>query len=246
MNLAKAALLARTAAAAAIACSAVSAQATTQSFSTLSTNPSASATFVTGLEQIAITLTNTLATPIVSAGQELTGINFDVLGLASITGSVNFTSGDLISIQNGVLVDLADTVAAGAAAWNLSFSGGHMLLTALSGTVGESGPDDGLIPYAVSYPAANPSLTGATHNPLFRGPVTFTLTGVSGVTANSFIDADSVAFRFNTDGATVRVGECTGGTCNPPVPGVPEPHSYALMLAGLGAVSFLVRRRKSA
>ena len=29
-----------------------------------------------------------------------------------------------------------------------------------------------------------------------------------------------------------------------PVPGVPEPETYALMLAGLGAVGFVARRRK--
>ncbi|HJV61266.1 MAG TPA: XDD4 family exosortase-dependent surface protein [Albitalea sp.] len=231
--------------AAALACAAMAAQATTQTFATASTNPAASATFVTGANSIGITLTNTLATPIVSAGQELTGLNFDVLGLPSISGSVNFTSGDLISIQGGVLVDLADTTAAGAAAWNLSFTGGHMLLTALAGSVGHNGPDDGIIPFATSYPSANPSLTGSTHNPLFRGPVTFTLTGVANVTAHSYIDDDSVVFRFNTDGATTRTGYCTSRDCEPPVPSVPEPETYALMLAGLGIMAFLARRRSS-
>ena len=223
-------------------CALGAAHASTQTFATTSTNPAASATFETASQAITITLTNTLATPIVSAGQELTGINFDVLGHTSITGSVNFTSGDLISIKNGVLVDLADTTAAGAAAWNLSFTGGHMLLTALAGSVGKSGPDNGILPYATSYPAANPSLTGATHNPLFRGPVTFTLSGINGITAASRIDEGSVAFRFNTDGNTVRDGHCVAG-CDP-VPSVPEPETYALMLAGIGAVGFVARRRR--
>jgi len=244
MTFAQHGLWRRSALAVAMACTAVVAQANTQTFVSTSTDPSASATFATGAQQIAITLENTLATPIVSAGQELTGINFDVLGLPSISGSVNFTSGDLISIKNGVLVDLADTTAAGADAWNLSFTGGHMLLTALAGGVGKAGPDDGIIPFATSYPAANASLKGGTHNPLFRGPVTFTLTGVDGVSASSFIDSGSVVFRFNTDGATTSIGECVSANCDP-VPGIPEPQTYALMLAGLGVVGFLGRRRQT-
>jgi hypothetical protein len=242
MNIAHKGLPRRSLIAAALACTVMAANANTQTFETSTTNPAASATFETASQAIVITLTNTLATPIVSAGQELTGISFDVLGLPSITGSVNFTSGDLISIKNGVLVDLADTTAAGAAAWNLSFTGGQMLLTALAGSVGKSGPDNGILPWAASYPAANASLTGATHNPLFRGPVTFTLTGVNGVDASSVIDTESMLFRFNTDGNTVSAGHCVSG-CTP-VPSVPEPETYALMLAGLGAVGFVARRRR--
>jgi hypothetical protein len=242
-------LVSRCALAAALAGAAVSAQANTQTFSTTSTNPAASATFVTASQQITITLTNTLATPIVSAGQELTGLDFSVLGLPSISGTVNYTSGDLIALSksggNVIVTNLADTTAAGAAPWKLSATGGHMLLTALDGSVGGSGPDDGIIPFANSYPSANPSLTGATHNPLFRGPVTFTLTGVSGVSANTYIDVNSVVFRFNTDGLTTRIGTCRGDNCNP-VPGVPEPQTYALMLAGLGMIVFLARRRRNA
>jgi hypothetical protein len=117
-----------------------------------------------------------------------------------------------------------------------------MLLTALAGSVGKSGPDNGILPWAASYPAANASLTGATHNPLFRGPVTFTLTGVNGVDGSSVIDTESMLFRFNTDGNTVSAGHCVSG-CTP-VPSVPEPETYALMLAGLGAVGFVARRRR--
>jgi hypothetical protein len=235
--------LTRSAIAAAVACTVMAANANIQTFATSTTNPAGSATFETASQAITITLTNTLTTPIVSAMQELTGINFDVLGQTSIAGSVNFTSGDLISIKNGVLVDLADTTAAGAAAWNLSFTGGHMLLTALAGGVGQPGPDDGILPWAASYPAANASLTGSSHNPLFRGPVTFTLTGVAGVDASSAIDTESVVFRFNTDGNNLSTGHCVSGDCNP-VPSVPEPETYAMLLAGLGAVGFVARRRR--
>ena len=34
-----------------------------------------------------------------------------------------------------------------------------------------------------------------------------------------------------------------GGALPPPVPGIPEPETYALMLAGLGVVGFAARRR---
>jgi hypothetical protein len=36
-----------------------------------------------------------------------------------------------------------------------------------------------------------------------------------------------------------------GGRLPPPVPGIPEPETYALMLAGLAAVGTIVKRRKS-
>jgi len=244
MNFIKLRTLTRVATATAIACSAFAAHATTQVFTTASADPSASVTFATASQQIGITLTNTLATPIVSAGQELTGVEFNVLGLPSITGSVSFVSGDLISIQGGVLTNLADTTAAGAAAWNLSFTGGHMLLSSLAGGVGKNGPDDGIIPFAATYPGLNASLKSASHNPLYRGPVTFALTGVNGVTADSFIASNSVAFHFNTDGLTVVGGGCTSRPCEPVITTVPEPETYAMLLAGIGGVFFMARRRR--
>ena len=74
---------------------------------------------------------------------------------------------------------------------------------------------------------------------------------LAGITESSFI-ANSAGFTFTADlfgpsasnpnvNATFAVG--SGST---PVPNIPEPETYVLMLAGLGVVGFVARRRRTA
>lgn len=211
---------------------AVSATAGTQVLSGSSSSAAASGTFVTGSGSVTITLENLWSSSF-SAMQSLSGVDFSIAGQSSINaGTPSFVSGNLVSYMNGTFTNLTDP-APGAAgfSWYSSAVGGTLRLTALSGSVGETGPDLTINPNPQLY-AGNASTRNDSHNPFFIGPVTFSLTGLQGVTEDSVVE--NVVFRFNTDGAN---------TVTPPIP---EPETYALMLAGLAVVGFVARRRKAA
>ena len=82
----------------------------------------------------------------------------------------------------------------------------------------------------------------------------FTVTGILGagdgegthtLTIGIADTADTI-FDSGVFVASLRAGTATGGGgIDPVVPGIPEPETYALMLAGLAAMGFVARRRKN-
>lgn len=187
---------------------------------------SAQATFSAGAGYFDVTLTNLSGGAEQGAANELTGIAF--VSTADLTGAgqSSYRSGDLVEITGATgKNDLAEP-AVGAAGFGWDWAAANYL-SALPGTVGENGPDLGLINSAAT--AFGNALYGGngSHNPLFQGPVTFRVFDTDVTAQTTFSD---VEFRFNTDGLTVLA--------------VPEPETYALMLAGLAAVGFVARRRR--
>jgi len=93
--------------------------------------------------------------------------------------------------------------------------------------------------WAVSFETAN--------NP---GRLTIGETATWSITptdSNAFGTPGLVQINAYFNGNSIKLEGCVTGSdgCGPPVASVPEPETYALMLAGLGVLGFLGRRRRS-
>jgi hypothetical protein len=220
-----------------LSCAVGSAQALSVSYATAANTIPASATasFSSSAGGLALTLTNTFASSIGSVGQVLTGISFDVAGLSS-SGTASYVSGTLIEVANGGGVSAASE---SELAWNVDHPASSTLYLSV---FGGGQPDYGLLNQQLDYASANGSIAGnSPHNPFYQGTVSFALASLAGVSADSGIS--NVQFHFGTaqDSGFVS-GDCTAG-CSIPSP-VPEPETYALMLAGLGLVGWMSRHRR--
>jgi hypothetical protein len=213
--------LAAPAAAVAVLFALASAPAQAITFS-VGSDPAATAEITTFADGLTITLTNDLATPIEGVVQALSEIYFDASGLTAVSGSVSAGTGTVIDVSSLGAVTVEGS---SGDAWGLAISGTSLRLSTLI-----FGPDFTLLPTQSDYASANSSIKdNDPHNPFYQGEVSFTLTGLTGLTANSVIS--NVVFNFGTEPLV-------------PVPSIPEPQTYALMLAGLGVVGFMARRRR--
>jgi hypothetical protein len=186
----------------------------------------AAISFAAGSGYVDITLTNTTASPTTNVGASLllTGVTFDVSGGLNLSGSTtsvqSFTS--IVDGMTGTLVASAE----GSSPWLWATGQGFTnYLTALVGGVGTNGPDYGILNSGVTTVGA--SLQTAGHNPMYQGTTVFHIVN-AGISENTVFS--NAVGRFNTDLAVATP--------------VPEPETYALMLAGLGVVGYMARRRK--
>ena len=193
---------------------------------------SAAATFETYSNRsvIDITLTN-WSSPLRSVGQAVTGISFGLSGIipAQIT-SVSVKSGQESSIDGTG----TPSATPAPAAWYLQpGTGGADTLSVF----GHGHPQNSLLPALSSYSDANSSIDGnSSHNPFYTGSVTFELQ-VANVTNTSGVSCTGVTVEFGTTPQHVTAQL---------VSSVPEPETYAMMLAGLGLMGFMARRKKQA
>jgi hypothetical protein len=195
----------------------------------------ASASFTTSSNfggSITIVLSNLLtAAQVVDVAQNLSDLQF------TLSDNVTASIGDGNRSYTGTLinVDGSGNVTPGSAlfnGWDLSGSGHNFTLEDLGSL---AGPAQTIIggAGALHYANANGSITtSGSHNPFLQGSATFTLTGFTGVTANTTVTA--ATFSFGT-----TLGSNIPGHLTP----TPEPKVMSFVLvAGLLVLSRFRRK----
>lgn len=97
-------------------------------------------------------------------------------------------------------------------------------------------------PYGIFSNGIDCPLCGPGASNAYSGVLDFTITDASGLNLNNIV-VNSSGYYFSADviGPSGGTGNIASKTMSP----VPEPQSYAMLLAGLALISFTARRRKN-
>jgi hypothetical protein len=182
---------------------------------------SATAAFSFGatFESLSLTLTNTAAS-VGGITQVFDGISF---GLSS--GSLSALSLTSLADPNGTYTCTTSGCTHSSASVGLATSGwGFNSGTGLLAAGGGSWKPYGIVNNSV---VNTDGIKNAEHNPYLDGPVTFNFS-IANASHNT-LGVTGGTFYFGTGPETITA--------------VPEPETYAMLLAGLGLMGFVARRR---
>ena len=202
-------------------------------------------------------------TSLVSGNGSYALANFVKAGTAEINGAslvVFYNDGNAANSRDVVLFDGNDANFANtfdALGWNTTLSG----INYSSGTASVqlhvsdgqdfSGPDDGNLRINGTTVASGDIFNGNT-TPFAAGGVSNgKLWDINSFAATAFLSPGSNALNIQLDSVNDALSlvlaaiDLPAGAA-PPVPAIPEPQTYALMLMGLGAVAWATRKRRLA
>ena len=189
-------------------------------------NATADFTFNSTFTGLSLTLTNTAGVGQLQAlSSILDGISFSLggvqpsaLALTSLSNPAGTITCSVSCSSNPASVSLSTS------GW--TYDAGESLLAAGNGSFKPYGVANGNIGNFDGIP-------NGQHNPYLNGPVTFEFT-ISN-SAHTALSLESASLYFGTK-PDVRQAVITS---------VPEPESYAMLLAGLGLIGTMARRRRS-
>ncbi len=201
---------------------------------------SASATFAISAGKLQITLNDLEANP-TSDIQTISDLQFSLNSSVLGPSSGYTSSAQHLTVTSNTSFSTGATASTG---WGFGTTGtASYVLCIICGNgitfyQGQSGqPADTIIgpPSSLThnYSAANPSITGGTHNPFLNQTATFTITD-AGITNSTIIS--NVVFSFGTTPGSNVTGVFVA----------PEPSAILLTALGFGALALaFVRRRKA-